>query len=114
MTPFVPLFVDRSPGSDMTVAEMYLGHTFPSYDRANTERALRDSGIVFPPVDENLLDLNIARLVSAGYLKDPRSGRPANPALPDQEVLHGSQLLPGLGVVRHVIGPRRLPRRLLR
>ena len=82
MTPFVPLFVDRSPGSDMTVAEMYLGHTFPSYGRTNTERALRGSGIVFPPVDETLLDLHIARLVSAGFLKDPRSGRPAGPGAP--------------------------------
>ena len=71
MTPFVPLFVDRSPGSDMTVAEMYLGHTFPSYGRTNTERALRGSGIVFPPVDETLLDLHIARLVAAGFLREP-------------------------------------------
>jgi amino acid adenylation domain-containing protein/thioester reductase-like protein len=106
MTPFVPLFVDRSPGSDMTVAEMYLGHTFPSYGRANTERALRGSGIAFPPVDENLLDLLIAHLVSTGYLRDPRDGRPGTPALPGQEAAHGDQLSPGLGVARHLIGPR--------
>jgi amino acid adenylation domain-containing protein/thioester reductase-like protein len=114
MTPFIPLFFDRSPGSDMTVAEMYLAHNFPSYGRANTERALRDSGIVFPPVDEKLLDLHIAHLVSAGYLTDPRGALPANRAFSGQEAPHGSQLLPGLGVVRHVIGSRRLPARLLR
>jgi thioester reductase-like protein len=104
MTPFVPLFVDRSPGSDITVAEMYLDHNFPSCGRLNTERALRGSGIVFPPVDEGLLDLHIARLVSVGYLKDPRRGGQANPALPAQGTpaqgtRHGSQLSPGLGVV---------------
>jgi amino acid adenylation domain-containing protein/thioester reductase-like protein len=114
MTPFVPLFVDRSPGSDMTVAEMYLDHNFPAYRRDNTQRALAGSGIVFPPVDEDLLDLHIARLVSAGYLKDPRHGPPGDLALSSREASHGSQLLPGLGVTRHVAGPRRQSGRILR
>jgi amino acid adenylation domain-containing protein/thioester reductase-like protein len=114
MTPFVPLFVDRSPGSDMTVAEMYLDHNFPAYSRDNTQRALRGSGIVFPPVDEDLLDLHIARLVGAGYLKDPRHGPPRHLALSGQEASHGSQLLPGLGVTRRVAGPRRQSGRILR
>jgi amino acid adenylation domain-containing protein/thioester reductase-like protein len=114
MTPFVPLFVDRSPGSDITVAEMYLDHIFPAYSRDNTERALRGSGIAFPPVDENLLDLHIARLVGAGYLKDPRNGHPGNLALSNREAPHGSQLSPGLGVTRRVAVPRRLSCRLLR
>jgi thioester reductase-like protein len=114
MTPFVPLFVDRSPGSDMTVAEMYLDHNFPAYSRDNTQRALRGSGIVFPPVDEDLLDLHIARLASAGYLKDPRGGRSANVVPPNHEVTHGGQLSSGLGVPRNIAVPRRLPCRLLR
>ncbi len=29
MTPFLPLFVDRDPGSGLTPAEMYLGPVFP-------------------------------------------------------------------------------------
>jgi amino acid adenylation domain-containing protein/thioester reductase-like protein len=114
MTPFVPLFVDRSPGSDMTVAEMYLDHNFPRYSRDNTERALAGSGIVFPPVDEDLLDLHIARLVRVGYLKDPRHGPPGQLALSGQEASHGSQLLPGLGVTRHVAGPTGQSGRILR
>jgi amino acid adenylation domain-containing protein/thioester reductase-like protein len=114
MTPFVPLFVDRSAGSDMTVAEMYLEHIFPTYTQENTERALRDTGIAFPPVDEDLLDLHIARLVSAGYLKDPRNGHPGDLALSNCEAPHGSQLSPELGVTRCVTVPRRLPCRLLR
>ena len=114
MTPFVPLFVDRSPGSDMTVAEMYLDHIFPAYGRENTELALGGSGITFPPVDESLLDLHIARLMSAGYLKVPPDGRPGNPASSSQEGPHGSHLSPGLGVTRPDISPRRLPGRFLR
>ena len=71
MTPFVPLFVDLCEGLGLTVAEMYLEHIFPSYNRSNTEQALSGSGIVFPPVDEKLLDLNIARLIATGYLRNP-------------------------------------------
>ncbi len=71
MTPFLPLFVDRCEESELTVAEMYLEHIFPSYTRSNTEQALSSSGIVFPAVDEELLDLNIARLIATGYLKNP-------------------------------------------
>jgi amino acid adenylation domain-containing protein/thioester reductase-like protein len=71
MTPFVPLFVDRSAESGLTVAEMYFEHVFPSYSRSHTEQALRGSGIAFPAVDEELLDLNIARLIATGYLRDP-------------------------------------------
>jgi amino acid adenylation domain-containing protein/thioester reductase-like protein len=114
MTPFVPLFVDRSPGSDMTVAEMYLDHIFPAYGRENTELALGGTGIAFPPVDESLLDLHTARLISTGYLKVPPDGRPANPASSSREGPHGSQLSPGLGVTRPDISPRRLPGRLVR
>jgi hypothetical protein len=57
---------------------MYLEHIFPSYTRSNAEQALSDSDIVFPPVDEKLLDLNIARLMATGYLKSP-AGTAASP-----------------------------------
>jgi amino acid adenylation domain-containing protein/thioester reductase-like protein len=72
MTPFVPLFVDRCAESGLTVAEMYFEHVFPSYTRSNLERALSGSGIAFPAVDDELLDLNISRLMATGYLRDPR------------------------------------------
>jgi hypothetical protein len=67
----VPLFVDVCEGPGLTVAEMYLEHIFPSYTRSHTEQALIGSGIVFPPVDEKLLDLNIDRLIATGYLRAP-------------------------------------------
>jgi amino acid adenylation domain-containing protein/thioester reductase-like protein len=71
MSHFVPLFVDRSEESGLTVAEMYLEHVFPSYTRTNTEQALRGSGIALPAVDSELLDLNIAHLMASGYLRAP-------------------------------------------
>jgi amino acid adenylation domain-containing protein/thioester reductase-like protein len=69
MTPFVPLFVDRCAESGLTVAEMYLEHIFPSYTRSHLEQALSGSGIAFPAVDDELLDLNINRLMATGYLR---------------------------------------------
>jgi amino acid adenylation domain-containing protein/thioester reductase-like protein len=75
MAPFMPLFVDRGGASGLTVAEMYLAHVFPSYSRTNTERALRGSGIAFPPVNGQLLDRNIDRLMESGYLPDPSASR---------------------------------------
>ncbi len=75
MAPFVPLFVDRSGPTSMTVAEMYFEKTFPSYTRENTERALRGSGIVFPAVSDALLDVHIKHLMASGYLNNPGAGR---------------------------------------
>jgi len=71
MTPFVPLFVDHCEEPGLTVAEMYFEHIFPAYTRSHAEAALRGSGVVFPPVDDKLLDLNIGRLITTGYLKSP-------------------------------------------
>jgi amino acid adenylation domain-containing protein/thioester reductase-like protein len=75
MAAFLPLFVDRGAGG-LTVAEMYLKHIFPAYTRTNTERALRGSGIAFPPVDGRLLDINIDRLIKTGYLPAPAGRHP--------------------------------------
>jgi amino acid adenylation domain-containing protein/thioester reductase-like protein len=67
MAAFLPLFVNH--GADgRSVAEMYFTNVFPRYTRTNTERALRGSGIVFSPVDGELLDRNIDRLIQTGYL----------------------------------------------
>jgi amino acid adenylation domain-containing protein/thioester reductase-like protein len=74
MAAFLPLFVDRG-AAGLTVAEMYLSHVFPSYTRTNTERALRGSGIAFPPVSGQLLDSNIDRLMRTGYLPASPAGR---------------------------------------
>jgi hypothetical protein len=75
MAAFMPLFVDRDGPSGLTVADMYLAHVFPSYSRTNTERALRGSGIAFPPVEGPLIDANIDWLMESGYLPSPSSSR---------------------------------------
>ncbi|MFJ3792558.1 amino acid adenylation domain-containing protein [Kitasatospora sp. NPDC090091] len=71
MTPFVPLFVDRSPGTDLSISEMYFRPTFPLFDRANTERALTGSGIALPAVDDALLDHYLDQLTAEGFLAPP-------------------------------------------
>jgi amino acid adenylation domain-containing protein/thioester reductase-like protein len=81
MTPFLPLFVDRDPGSGLTPAEMYLGHVFPRYGRSRAEGALAGSGIDFPPVDDGLLDRTIGRLIATGYLTAPPVAARALPGL---------------------------------
>jgi thioester reductase-like protein len=75
MAAFLPLFMDRDSASGLTVAEMYLQHVFPAYSRSNTEQALRGSGIAFPPVNGQLLDRNIDRLMETGYLPAPPETR---------------------------------------
>jgi amino acid adenylation domain-containing protein/thioester reductase-like protein len=80
MAAFMPLFVDRGGASGLTVAEMYLAHVFPSYSRTNTERALRGSGIAFPPVNGRLIDRNIDRLMESGYLPSPSDSQLASHA----------------------------------
>jgi thioester reductase-like protein len=72
MTTFLPLFIDRDQETGLTPAEMYFEHVFPHYSRTNTERALSGSGIAFTSVDAPLLDANIGRLISVGYLKASR------------------------------------------
>jgi amino acid adenylation domain-containing protein/thioester reductase-like protein len=78
MTAFLPLFVDRDSASGLTVAEMYLGHVFPAYSRANTDRALRGTGISFESADGPLLDRNLDRLMRTGYLPAPPGGQLAD------------------------------------
>ncbi|NUK51224.1 amino acid adenylation domain-containing protein [Streptomyces lunaelactis] len=74
VTPFVPLFVDRASHADVSVAEMYFQKNFPSFTRRNTERALRDTDIEIPPVDDRLLDRYIDSMLGSGYLDPPPSG----------------------------------------
>jgi leucyl/phenylalanyl-tRNA--protein transferase len=72
MTPFVPLFVDRCNRADLTVSEMYLQSVFPAFTRTKAERALVDSGIEIPPVDQRMLDVYVDFLRSEGYLPPPQ------------------------------------------
>ncbi|MGN9809480.1 non-ribosomal peptide synthetase family protein [Micromonospora sp. BQ11] len=68
MTPFAPLFIDRCATGRMSVAEMYLETTFPTFTRSNVDRALRGSGIEIPPVDAEMLDRYLTYLMSIGFL----------------------------------------------
>ncbi|MFC5662279.1 amino acid adenylation domain-containing protein [Kitasatospora misakiensis] len=76
MTPFVPLFVDRVPGTELSISEMYFRPTFPLFDRANTEHALTGSGLVLPAVDDGLLDFYLDRLTAEGFLSPPLDSLP--------------------------------------
>ncbi|MFE6747737.1 amino acid adenylation domain-containing protein [Kitasatospora purpeofusca] len=76
MTPFVPLFVDRVPGTGLSISEMYFRPTFPRFDRANTEHALAGSGVVLPAVDGGLLDFYLDRLTAEGFLSPPLGTSP--------------------------------------
>ena len=96
MTPFLPLFVDRDKQSGLTLAEMYLEHVFPHYTWSNTEHALKGSGVAFPPIDGRLLDPNIARLITTGYLRAP--GQPTADPLPGATPLPEAE--PGTWSVR--------------
>ena len=79
MAAFLPLFVNQ--GADgRSVAEMYFQGVFPEYTRTNTERALSGTGIVFTPVDSQLLDRNIDRLIEIGYLSAPSARQRAHVA----------------------------------
>jgi amino acid adenylation domain-containing protein/thioester reductase-like protein len=69
ITPFVPLFVDRCHGADMTVSEMYFQGVFPEFTRDNADRALREAGIDIPPVDAEMLDRYIDFLEQADYAR---------------------------------------------
>ncbi|MET0234722.1 MAG: amino acid adenylation domain-containing protein [Kibdelosporangium sp.] len=68
MTPFAPLFIDRCTTGEMSVAEMYLETTFPSFSRTNVAAALAGSGIHIPPVDGEMLDRYIRYLSSIDFL----------------------------------------------
>ncbi|WP_229914349.1 non-ribosomal peptide synthetase family protein [Streptomyces capitiformicae] len=68
MTPFAPLFIDRCSTGEMSVAEMYLETTFPTFSQDNVRAALSGSGIEIPPVDGDLLDRYIRYLTSIDFL----------------------------------------------
>jgi amino acid adenylation domain-containing protein/thioester reductase-like protein len=75
-TPFVPLWVDRSPRSDLVVKEMYFTTTFPRFGRANTEDALAGSEITMPPADAALLDHYVRFFQRSGYFPAADGSKP--------------------------------------
>ncbi|MFD4657721.1 thioester reductase domain-containing protein [Kitasatospora sp. NPDC058444] len=73
IAPFVPLFVDRAPGTELSISEMYFRPTFPLFDRANADAALAGSGIELPPVEAGLIDHYLAGLEREGFLRTASS-----------------------------------------
>ncbi|MGW2373188.1 amino acid adenylation domain-containing protein [Kitasatospora sp. NPDC001683] len=68
ITPFVPLFVERAPRTELSISELYFQPVFPRFDRLNAEAALEGSGIELPGVDGALLDHYLERLADEGFL----------------------------------------------
>ncbi|MEU4156401.1 amino acid adenylation domain-containing protein [Actinoplanes sp. NPDC026670] len=73
-TPFVPLWVDRSPHSGLVVKEMYFAGVFPRFGRDNARRALAGSGITMPPVDTRLLGHYVRFFQRSGFFPAPVAG----------------------------------------
>ncbi|MGW1173305.1 amino acid adenylation domain-containing protein [Kitasatospora sp. NPDC002543] len=69
IAPFVPLFVDRAPGSELSISEMYFRPVFPLFERTNADAALDGSGIELPPVEAGLIDHYLAGLEREGFLR---------------------------------------------
>ncbi|MFK0193116.1 amino acid adenylation domain-containing protein [Kitasatospora sp. NPDC090308] len=68
IAPYAPLFVDRAPGTGLSISELYFRPVFPRFDRSRAEAALAGSGIVLPDVDAGLLDRCLAQLDGTGLL----------------------------------------------
>ncbi|WP_433260386.1 amino acid adenylation domain-containing protein [Actinosynnema sp. CS-041913] len=81
MTPYLPMFNTRVTGTSTTVEEMQLAGNFPQFSRANTARATGEAGPHPPPVDADLLDKYLDRLIKSGFLP-PAPGRDATRPLP--------------------------------
>ncbi|WP_224279036.1 amino acid adenylation domain-containing protein [Streptomyces sp. LS1784] len=69
IAPFVPLFVDRAPGTALSISEMYFRPTFPLFERANADAALAGSGIELPAVGAELIDHYLTRMEREGFLR---------------------------------------------
>ncbi|MFI6152860.1 amino acid adenylation domain-containing protein [Kitasatospora sp. NPDC051170] len=72
IAPFVPLFVDRAPGGELSISELYFRPTFPRFDRENADTILAGSGTELPRVDGPLLDHYLRRMAADGLLGEPR------------------------------------------
>jgi amino acid adenylation domain-containing protein/thioester reductase-like protein len=83
-TPFVPLWIDRSPRSGLAVKEMYLQSHFPQFGRDHAVRALGDLDLPIPPVDHDLLDRYVRFFQQAGFFPPPPTGHAREPRVPNQ------------------------------
>jgi thioester reductase-like protein len=74
-TPFLSLWVDRSPRSGLVLKEMFFAEHFPGFGRDHAAAALAGAGIRVPPVDAALLDHYIGFFERSGFLaRPPRAG----------------------------------------
>jgi thioester reductase-like protein len=78
-TPFIPLWVDRSPRSGLIVKEMYFASHFPRFGRERAVRALADLDQPMPPVDADLLDHYIRFFQRVAFIPAPPGGAGAVP-----------------------------------
>ncbi|HYG83900.1 MAG TPA: amino acid adenylation domain-containing protein [Verrucomicrobiae bacterium] len=68
LAPFLPLLTEKIYKS-RTLWELY--ENMSIYDSSNLQEALKDSGITYPPFDEQLLRTYFAYMVDVGFLPQP-------------------------------------------
>jgi amino acid adenylation domain-containing protein/thioester reductase-like protein len=73
-TPFVPMWVDRSPRSGLLLKEMFFASHFPQFTCTNAETALAGANIAIPPVDADMLDHYIRFFQRSGFIRTPPTG----------------------------------------
>lgn len=73
-TPFVPMWVDRSPRSGLRLKQMYFASHFPRFTCTNAGNALAGANIAVPPVDAGMLDHYIRFFQRSGFIRPPPSG----------------------------------------
>ena len=71
-TPFVPLWVDRSPRNALVVKEMFFASHFPRFTRKRAESALAGLEVQMPAVDATLLDHYARFFERVGFFAPPR------------------------------------------
>jgi len=71
-TPFVPLWVDRSPRNALVVKEMFFASHFPRFTRKRAESALAGLDVQMPAVDATLLDHYARFFERVGFFAPPR------------------------------------------
>ena len=78
LCPLVPMLFERVYRNEVTRWELYEG--MPTYDSANTSRALAGSGIHYPRMDRAMVAKYLNYWVGTGQLQLPQiSGQPADP-----------------------------------
>jgi amino acid adenylation domain-containing protein/thioester reductase-like protein len=75
IAPFVPLFVERWSDAQISVLEMYCEERIPVFECDNTLAAVAGTGLVCPPVDDQLLRKYLDYFLRIGFIPPPGAAR---------------------------------------